>query len=333
MTSVFLAYAVYPRSISATARKLHVAGRVPDAPRTALQIVEEATRAHWAVPHVDQPQAPLLLWGQDPMDALAEAERRAAAARLPDKRRLRKDSPILLAGVVSWPSKELNDAYLAFERDSVAWLRQRWAGSLAYVLRHEDEENLHLHFGAVPPLVDRRFDISSIDPAREYAALVPARKSEKRKAFRVAKRKVLDDFFESVGIHHGLARKGAGHSRKRYPRDVAVAIREGEKRVAMAYRRQEQMLAAAREELGPDADLCLHLADTKLERDDLRKRLEETEAAMQKLKAQASRIAARALQLSHEKARRKQRKEIAQPQRRFSPQRQQALELIRSLQR
>ena len=310
MTATFLSYEVYPRSTSDTARRLHAAGKKPDAPRTARQIIEEATRAHWACPHVDDPRAPDLLWGQDPLETLAEAERRAAAARTPARRKLRKDSPILLAGVIGWPGRELTPEYLAFEQASIAWLRSRWPDSLAYVLRHTDEEHLHMHFGAVPALNGRSFDIATIDPAREYAAAAPARHSEKSKAIRVAKRKLLDDFHANVGVHFGLARKTV--SRKRLPRDIAVALREGEKQMAAASAAQRRQLEAARDEMGRDGDMLLRLADMRVERDDLRRRLEETERALERLRGQAGRIAQRALKLSHREARRRSRKPIAQ---------------------
>jgi hypothetical protein len=125
-------------------------------------------------------------------------------------RRLRPDGICLLAGVVSYPWDHLSlcddpvdsDAYSLWQQMTLAWLRHQFGYHLNSVVEHRDERYRHLHFYAVPNLLeDRRLDINQIHPGRRAkaaAAAAGADNKHKERAYREGMRRWQDDFHRDV---------------------------------------------------------------------------------------------------------------------------------------
>jgi len=112
-------------------------------------VMAEAMRVDGACPHVEQPLAPVLLFGSPPSEVEAAAKEWGDTAKDAIGRKLRKDGLCLLAGVVSCPP-QFNDAqWQALKLDTVAYLAAD--GRLVSCIEHVDEAQRHLHFYKIPP--------------------------------------------------------------------------------------------------------------------------------------------------------------------------------------
>jgi hypothetical protein len=194
-----------------------------------FDVGDEIIRAPHACSHIASPQPPIVLFGDHPSAVFAMAAERAefAVNKVNNKadRKLRRDAPVVMAGVASWPQNravvesdpsEL-ERYRLWRDDTVAWLKAYWGNCLACVVEHVDETFPHIHFVIVPPLeADRRMRISSVHPghrAEREAAENGASKRDQKRAHRQAMRRLQDDYFTNVGMRHGLARIGPRRQR------------------------------------------------------------------------------------------------------------------------
>lgn len=190
---------------------------------TLAEVLAEAGRAPNACPHIEAPKAPQRVFGL-PLTAVSHAALlRADGARDARGRQLRKDAPVLLAGVASYPMPvaELGDAvmedFLAWEARTVRWLGRRFGDCLASVVRHTDEAFPHIHFFVVPDLrADLRLDLEGIHPgigAREAAKADGKSPKEANRAYCAAMRSLQDEFHVEVGVYHGHLREGPKRKR------------------------------------------------------------------------------------------------------------------------
>lgn len=176
-------------------------------------IVNEAIREVNSIPHVKNPLPPEYLFGE-PLEAL-ETTCNEWASSLKDARghAMRKDALCLAAGIVSAPKDITPEAWDAFQRDSVQWLKDKYGPALRTVIAHHDESHPHLHFYAVPE-PGQRFE--SIHQGRQAAAQVKAEgglKGLQNQAYKAAMRGFQDEFYERVGIEHGFTRIGPAKRR------------------------------------------------------------------------------------------------------------------------
>jgi hypothetical protein len=205
-------------------------GKSGERRHSIYNIVAEMTRAPHACPHIQNPQPPNILLGVHPNEVLEIVERRAERAVDRRGRKLRRDAPIVLVGVVSWPvpvSKVVEDPnerarYGRFKRDVIKWLRRIFGRQLLTCLEHMDESYPHLHFMVVPPLQPNgRMTISDVHPgfhAREKAKEAGGNRKGCDQAYCEAMVRFQDSFYDEVGIRHGLLRFG--------PRRLRLSRRE-----------------------------------------------------------------------------------------------------------
>lgn len=176
-------------------------------------IVDEAIREVDSIPHVDHPQPPEYLYGE-PLETLESAcDDWANSVKDARGHVTRKDALCLLAGIVSAPKDISPEAWDAFQRDSVQWLKDKYGPALRTVIAHHDESHPHLHFYAVPEL-GQRFE--SVHQGRLAAAQVKAEggvKGLQNQAYKAAMRGFQDEFYEQVGIEHGFTRIGPAKRR------------------------------------------------------------------------------------------------------------------------
>ncbi|MBX3505649.1 MAG: plasmid recombination protein [Parvibaculum sp.] len=226
------------------------------AKRWALRdVLAEAGREAGSCPHVENPRPPARLFGLNLPDVERATLRQAEEARDAKGRRLRKDSPVMLAGVLSYPVAvaELNERtqadYAAWEGRSLKWLARRYGDTLASVVRHEDEAYPHLHFFVVPHITsDKRIDLEAIHPgiaARETAKRDGKSTKEANRMYCAAMRAFQDDFHTNVGVFHGHLREGP--RRRRLSRGAYMAERRDAERRADMMTRIEVDLAELEE--------------------------------------------------------------------------------------
>ncbi|WP_316980432.1 hypothetical protein [Shumkonia mesophila] len=224
----FETYALNKRNVAAKSKN----GK-KNAPRWTIdEIVAELTRKKGACDHVEKPEPPVLVYGENPECTVDEIKRCAAIAKDQGRydRGLRKDAQLLISGVASWPVRRADiDAdgfaeYLRWEKATVEHLVARWGSNLKYVLRHSDEEFFHVHYGTTATFdpATKGYSIADLHPgiaARERAREEAAAKGEEPKrgkmeaAYRDAMRQVQDEYFDQVSTQFGLTRDGPKRER------------------------------------------------------------------------------------------------------------------------
>ena len=224
---------------------------------TIYDINAELMRHPEASRHIANPKPPTILYGVQPAEAIKLAEERAAKAVDNLGRKKRADSPVLVAGVVSWPFPTLQLAtstkkqyrYAAFLESVQGFLRETFGSSLKMIAEHTDEAFPHIHFFVVPELDENRhMSVASAHPGiRAREAAVKQGKSVKTAdaAYCAAMKALQDDFFKCVSVKHGLTRTGPRRERltrkewkARQRHALELAEREQQQaRNAEAYRR------------------------------------------------------------------------------------------------
>ncbi|MDG3088813.1 plasmid recombination protein [Vibrio hannami] len=171
-------------------------------------IVNEAMRVDRFCPHVYQPQTPEILFGLDPRKLPDIAIERSKMAKDKKGRKVRKDAPLLLAGVISIPAESDID-FKKFLSLSLRFLKHTYGQNLASVVLHLDESHPHLHFYAIPSLKDGGFSMAEIHPGiKARSECVGKGYSEKANAYKQAMRGYQDMFYAQVGSKLGMTRLG-----------------------------------------------------------------------------------------------------------------------------
>lgn len=172
------------------------------------QVIAEAKREVGACPHVTNPQTPLNVYGID----LDEVERMAVNSKDGQTdtkgRKLRNDTPLLLAGVTSYPRDEYEqypENFEAWLNGAVDWLKGHYGDNLKNVTLHRDEHNPHIHFYAVSP--DGR--AKHLHAGYKAESIANAKDSkEKSLAYIEGMRQFQDSYYLEVSAKHGMLRDG-----------------------------------------------------------------------------------------------------------------------------
>lgn len=225
--------------------------------RTASSILGEASRLATHSRHVDAPQAPVVLrvHGElrGPEYVMALLEDRAARARDPLGRKIRRDAHVLVAGVSSYPGTHAEVAqdperYKAWGRATLAFLHNEFGEHLAAAVLHRDETRPHLHFYVVPPLED--FTTAAVHPGQAASRATRDQPAKARYALYREVMSAMADRYHAAVAHLGLTRTG-GTPRKTLPRREHIARVEREEICARKSQlaRQAEELQAQEEKL------------------------------------------------------------------------------------
>ena len=174
---------------------------------TMQSVVNEAMRVDGYCPHVYRPQLPKVLYGIDPRKVPSIALERSSKARDRLGRRIRKDAPLMLSGVISVES-ESNVNFKDFLKYSLRFLRRKYGNNLMSVVPHLDEAHPHLHYFVVPSLDDGVFNISEVHDGIRARNECCGGYSKKARAYKSAMREFQDSFYDAVGSKLGLSRLG-----------------------------------------------------------------------------------------------------------------------------
>jgi len=180
-----------------------------------FDIHKELMRTPGGHEHINDPKPPVILYGAHPDTVIEQAVALASQALA-----IQINSPVLLAGVMTWPvpreevekDEDERRKYLAWREDAVAWSGRLWGDQLQCVVEHVDEPYLHLHFWVLPSLrPDRRLCISDVDFGRRAAKAVKdagGSGREQKAASSQAMSEFQNNYWRDVGSKHGLARLG-----------------------------------------------------------------------------------------------------------------------------
>lgn len=175
-------------------------------------IVAEANREPDAIPHIDEPQAPTLLFGKPIEELEATCEAWAAGTTDALGRKVRKDALCLLGGVFSAQDGIGPAAWEKIKGDALEWLQGRYGERLQTVLEHKDESHPHCHFYVVPR-PGESFDV--IHDGKRAASQMGkgVNKGERNKAYIAAMRSFQDGYYAAVGAPNGMTRIGPARRR------------------------------------------------------------------------------------------------------------------------
>ena len=175
------------------------------------EIAEEAERKDGAIPHIEKPQPPILLFGVIPSVAMKEAAEWAEQAKDASGRKLRVDGFCISAGVISFPAEK--EGWPEYRDLAVEWLKKKYGDRLKSVVEHTDEAYPHFHFYVVPK-VGRRFDsIHDGYRAANEAKSKGLKKGKQNAAYKGAMSTWQDELHATCGVQFGLSRTGPRRQR------------------------------------------------------------------------------------------------------------------------
>ncbi|MCW0082682.1 hypothetical protein [Burkholderia pseudomallei] len=174
---------------------------------SAKDILEEQWRVEGACPHIAIPGEPELLFGVPPLDVMPMINEWAENTKDAKGRKLRKDGHCVLIGVASLP-REMEDNFDDFAKDTINYLKEKYADRLKSVISHRDEAHPHLHFTVVPHIGEKFEDIHEGFKAANEAKRLGKKKGEQNLAYIEAMRAYQDEFSSKVAARHGLTRIG-----------------------------------------------------------------------------------------------------------------------------
>lgn len=125
----------------------------------------------------------------------------------------RKDTPVLLAGVVSseWPPNDPRS--LEWRMDALAYLHKTFGANLRAVIAHNDEAHDHMHFYVCMPSLKPVKGLHPGHIARQKAVDAGEDAKAQTEAYNAAMKALQDDYFNQVAKHHGQARIGPRRER------------------------------------------------------------------------------------------------------------------------
>lgn len=217
----FIHLEVYAETVSAKAvdrrTKINSKGKRNSGTKSLLnvrQVIAEAKRKDDACPHVVFPQPPVKIYGID----LDEVERLAISSKegqVDTKgRKLRTDTPILLAGITSYPRGECElypEKFNVWLDDTVDWLKLQYGDNLKNITLHLDEEHPHIHFYAISS--DGR--AKHLHAGYQAESLVDAKDNKARSlAYKEGMRQFQNRYYLDVAAKNGMLRDGPKRLRK-----------------------------------------------------------------------------------------------------------------------
>ncbi len=218
--------------------------------RNVRQIIAEAKREPDACSHVDNPLQPKHIYGVslDEVEALAYESTDGKT----DKRgrKLRDDTPIILAGIASYPREEFDsnpDNFKRWLNDTINWLHTEYGDNLKNITMHLDEPHPHIHFYAVSP-TGRAKDIhAGYMGEQEQKAQAENNNASNKNAYKEAMREFQQRYYHDVGAPNGMLKDGPKKLRESRP--VYKARAKQAKELADQQRQIESMDKLVSEEL------------------------------------------------------------------------------------
>lgn len=191
-------------------------------------VLAEAARDPAHCPHIQDPKPPIVVFGVHPVEVFRLIQDGATRVKDPIGRKVKRNTALLLAGVVSYPKKRvdaINDRkaledYVQWGQLVLKFLKSEFGNRLCSVVNHVDEEYFHFHFYVIPNFNAGEPNLVHAHPGMYAAAraVPPGYKGHdagklKNDAFKKAMREFQDQFYTSVSMQMGHARRGPGKRR------------------------------------------------------------------------------------------------------------------------
>ena len=208
------------------------------------QVSKEFMRHPSAVPHIESPQPPILRFGVDAYQAEQIIQARIKKAKDARGRKIRKDAQVCISSVVSFP-RELEQQFPEFYEDwvqrNINYFRGQYGENLLSVIEHQDETHPHLHviIGMPDTSEPGKAAIKNIHSPYMKRDSLEGSKTMKNTAYNEACRKMQDDYYSRVSVHHGLLRTGP--KRKRLTRKEYVTAKREAFLLAQSLRENESL--------------------------------------------------------------------------------------------
>lgn len=200
----FIHVEMYARSVSKLTGKGRAKkgqqrkAKTEDTGWTARQIVAEARREVGQFSPKITPLKPEPIFGD--LDSLA-AELDALDADPPKGQR--KDTPILLAGVVSSEWAPDDPRSIEWRMDALGYLSKIFGSNLRAVVAHNDEPHDHMHFYVCMPSLEPVKGLHPGHIARQKAKDAGEDAKAQTEAYTAAMKALQDDYYSQVAKKHG----------------------------------------------------------------------------------------------------------------------------------
>jgi len=228
-------------------------------------VIAEAKREAGACEHVENPEAPSLVYGitLDELEALHDemADNARMVNSKGQSRKIRQDQRTLMTVVLSHPGDDAVPTHFddgtpqsvasveEWRERSIAWLREKYGDDLKTVIEHTDEGHPHLHayiLPSGPQMLARDYHPGEQAKAESMAGdkSIEANR-EGDKAYRSAMREWQNDYYREVGQPCGLARIGPG--RRRLSRAEWQAEQQSQQTVRVALEQSQEITSQAKQ--------------------------------------------------------------------------------------
>ena len=150
----FINISMAAREVSKKATQRKLAGKYSGRSHWPIsKIIAETRRSPEASQHVINPLKPNLIYGIPLLELEAICYETASNATFKNGKRIRKDTPVLLTIVASFPRETQLNNQLSYEKwkvDTFNFTHSIYKSYLKSVVEHMDEEHPHLHFFILP---------------------------------------------------------------------------------------------------------------------------------------------------------------------------------------
>ena len=236
---------------------------------SAEAVARECQRTENSYPHISQPQAPILLYGVPPLEALEKARLFVKNCKDNLGRKIRKDAQIIGFGVASikieatlenWHSREVQ----LWVSDTKKFLKDQLGDSFVSLEAHLDERWIHLHFGSTPKLNDDgTINLTSFHPGLDaQRACKINKKSAKDYAYKSAMRNFQDEYYKAVGLKNGQLRYGP--KRRRLSRAEWYAQRNYAALLAKIFNSQNNLISSLKNKVKSAKTILSELLPSKI---------------------------------------------------------------------
>jgi len=212
-------YARNSRAEKTTTRKTKTGTRSQTTSRksSASDIAKEMTRCDGHSPHIDEPQKPALVFGENPQKVVSDIEEKASHCKDSRGRKLRADAQVLAVVVASHPlpTKDMKDLEQVkpWIDDTLAWAKEKYGDDLKSVILHTDESHPHLHIVIAPQITGELLSIENAHDGIKAKKAARAAGKKESDAYKSAMRSFQDDYHEKVSSKHGMTRLGPKRQR------------------------------------------------------------------------------------------------------------------------
>ncbi|NAZ92251.1 plasmid recombination protein [Vibrio toranzoniae] len=267
--------------------------------KSFLSVAREFMRHPNAIPHVEKPLQPQVLFGVDAYEVERIARERAAIAKDAMGRKLRKDAQVVLSAVASAPNDMPKEDLVSWTRQTIKWFKKKYGDNFISCILHVDESHPHLHLTVVIPETTEKgkANLKHLhEPIRARQDTDGGRKA-KSIAYKEAYRALQDEYHCAVSSNFGMLRLGAHKqrlTRAEYNAQKAAAktIADSKKRVIAIANdvavKQENLKQKETEITTREDDLQLEQYYVDSQKTQLQKRETKVEKKVKAIKEESS---------------------------------------------